>query len=341
MKDVYYLFLSGTHRTLPLAEFRGIAEGEGINYELIARLDQVILVKTDEWERLLKSLKRRASLIKYGGVTLGLSEVSDGVKGLRDVLKSINPRDLGIRYLCFNRVKRYGSSIEYNDVLREARRLELRMGSGKEREGVLDVIVSEGLIIVGLRMFRREIKDLSLRSPQLRPSYLPGTMTPLWCRLFVNLSRAGPGKVFLDPFCGVGGFLIEACHMGINYVGCDANPKCVEGSVKNLLYYGCPPNVVVGDARKPPFDRADCIGTDPPYGRLTKVNGSSDLKELMESFINSAAELLHRGSYLVFAQRRDLILEDVVVEAGFKIIERHLNWVHGSLTRDIYVVRRD
>ncbi len=330
-----YFFLSGEHRTLPFAELKAVAEGEGLRLEVLARLDQAVIAKCDT--ALFEALSRRSSLIRFGGVLLGITEVSEGSSALAEAVLTSAP-DVSnappFGRLSFRRVKRYGKDlISYGDVIRALGKYVVRGGGP-----VLDVIVTEGVVIAGVRMFERDIRGLERRNPQLRPVYLPGTLTPLWCRVFVNLSRAGPKKAFIDPFCGVGGFLIEACFMGLKYLGSDISWRHVKGARTNLLYYGCLPTVVASDARHLPLKEALAIGTDPPYGRLTRVGGVSDLRELMRDFLNNVAEVMGPGAYLAFAQRQDLDVEGLVEDAGLRIIERHLNWVHGSLTRDIFVV---
>ena len=330
-----YFFLSGEHRTLPFAELKAIAEGEGLRLEVLAKLDQAVIARCDVG--LFEALRRRSSLVKFGGILLGVTEVSDGSSALADAI-STSASEVGgappFGRLSFKRVKRYGKGvISYSDVVNALGKY-VAGGEGP----VLDIIVTEGVVIAGVRMFERNIRDLEKRSPQLRPVYLPGTMTPLWCRVFVNLSRAGPKRPFIDPFCGVGGFLIEACFMGLKYFGSDISWKHVSGARTNLLYYGCVPAVAVADARHPPLREAVAIGTDPPYGRMTRAGGTNDLRELMRDFLSSIAELMRPGAYLAFAQRQDLDVESLVRDAGLRIVERHMNWVHGSLTRDIFVV---
>jgi tRNA (guanine10-N2)-methyltransferase len=97
-----------------------------------------------------------------------------------------------------------------------------------------------------------------------------------------NLALAGPGKVFLDPFCGTGGFMVAAAELGAYVMGCDIDGrsyrgkkgKGVQGGVgKNFEKYGL--QVLFGDCLT-----ADLVNTplmqetrwldgviaDPPYG---------------------------------------------------------------------------
>ncbi|RLG78059.1 MAG: hypothetical protein DRO10_03490 [Thermoprotei archaeon] len=334
-----YVFLSGLHRTLPFGELRALVEGEGLPLSYTLLLDQVVLLDTSK--RLFRVLEGRAVLSKYGGVVLSVSDVEEGVEGLIKVLKDSDICRLGgFSHVSFRRVKRYGEVLRYSDVVGEV------VGRGEELcrrmdAPLLDIIITEGLVIAGLRMFERDLSRLRERDPQRRPVYRPGTMIPEWCRLFVNLSRASPirNPVFIDPFAGVGGLLIEACDMGMKAAGSDLNPEFVSGASKNLRHYGCVDMVSVADACRMPFVRADAVATDMPYGRLTRSEGRG-IKDLVECFLKEVASVIKPGGYVVFAQKADVEVEDLVRGAGLEVVERYINWVHGALTRDIFVVRK-
>ncbi len=342
-----YLLLSGEHRTLPLAEARAIAEAEGIPFKVLAELDQILIAETVA-ERYFPFLKLRASMIKSAGILAGIFNIGKGVtKELRKLLRDL-PGEVG--FYVFRRIKEYGSSLltyeRISQVVSEFGLKHLRKGRSTRGAGVLELIVTHNVLLTGFRNYVRDLSSLREREPHKRPVYRPGTLTPLMSRVFINLSRASVsrGHTFVDPFCGVGGFLLEACSMGMKrYVGSDINYDYVKGAATNLLHYGCLPEVVVADACRLPYSRADAIGTDPPYGRLTRVEGGiRDVVKLMECFLREAYGVLRKGGYLAFAQSREAIPYGVLKELeGFRVVERHYNWVHGSLTRDIVVVRKE
>ncbi|RLG79601.1 MAG: hypothetical protein DRO09_04185 [Thermoprotei archaeon] len=330
-----YLVLSGEHRTLPLSEALAIARAEGVPLKVLVHLDQVLLV--DAEPTYLKLLRVRASLIKYAGVLVDVIEVDRGGDAAK-IVRAIN--HLSVRDIVFKRVKEYSPWLSYEDVVSYAKHSLRRSGSGGE---VIDVILTEGVAVVGLRRFERDLSSFRARDPQNRPVYRPGTLTSVMSRVLVNLSRVSilRDSVFLDPFCGIGGLLLEACSIGVSsYLGIDINSDYVRGARENLTHYGCIPSVVSGDACSLPIavGRVDAIGTDPPYGRMTRVSGRSSVKELMKSFLESAGKVLKKNSYMAFAQLKDALSSYEIEDLGFKVIEKHRNWVHGSLTRDIYVV---
>jgi tRNA G10 N-methylase Trm11 len=117
---------------------------------------------------------------------------------------------------------------------------------------------------------------------QKRDIYKPNqrrifAMPPRLARMMVNLSACTPGKVLLDPFCGVGTILQEALLERAKVVGVDANPWCVKAATENLEWltgeYSLRDvdfRVVQGDvaklAQKVGQDMVDCIVTEPDLG---------------------------------------------------------------------------
>ena len=338
-----YVYLSGEHRTLPAAEAKAIAEAENIPFKVLAHLDQILIAESIPVY--FNFLGLRAAFVKAAGLILGITESSLGADGIKNVLRSVDLAKYNIAKVSFRRIKHYGSEIKFDDVVNLIRRYVPLSHNTSKRDSLgntLDIILSDGVVIIGVRRYTRDLSKFRDRDPQRRPVYKPGTLTPELSRIFVNLSRASitNNDLFLDPFCGVGGFLLEACTVGLRACGCDINPSYVEGAIRNLEFYGCIPNVVVADACKLPFSRADAIGTDPPYGRLTRALGYETLYDLMLKFLEEASSILSKGKYLVFAQKHGVIRVSDIEDLGFKIVEYHKNWVHGSLTRDIFVVKK-
>lgn len=62
------------------------------------------------------------------------------------------------------------------------------------------------------------------------------TVNPKIARALVNLSGVKDKELFLDPFCGTGGILIEACMVGARIIGADVQDKMVKQEEKQSLY---------------------------------------------------------------------------------------------------------
>lgn len=103
-----------------------------------------------------------------------------------------------------------------------------------------------------------------------------------------NLALAGPGKIFLDPFVGTGGFLVSAAEFGALTFGSDIDGRSFRGKGKgvelgvgaNFRRYGLEPGLVdciISDLTNTPLRINLCQGgeqgrwvdgiiCDPPYG---------------------------------------------------------------------------
>lgn len=337
--DLIYVYLSGSHKTLPKSEVLAIAEAEEVFTRVVLDLDQVlVLYSSEELARLLKL--RSAFSRKIGKVLwVGHSErLATGVREAAEILKRLDKKSLRLEYRC---VRGLSDCPSYKSVLEVLASRGIKLE--KDSEDLVDIIVSQGIVVIGLREYEVKTKEFFDRWAHRRPAYLPGALNPDISRIFVNLSRASLKResVYYDPFCGVGSFLIEACFIGLKYIGSDIDEKCVAGAFKNLRSYGCEPSVFLADACHMPVDRVDAIGTDMPYGRQTKPHGA-DIAGLVKCFLENAESVLTKGSFVVFSQSVEL--EDYVYEAvrklNFELVEVHRNWVHGSLTRNIYVLRK-
>jgi tRNA G10 N-methylase Trm11 len=100
---------------------------------------------------------------------------------------------------------------------------------------------------------------------------------PRLARIMINLGACTEGKVFLDPFCGVGTILQEALLAKAKVIGVDVNRWCVEAARQNLEWLkaeysleNAEYRVLQGDVRKLSqkvgLEQVDCIATEPDLG---------------------------------------------------------------------------
>ena len=97
-----------------------------------------------------------------------------------------------------------------------------------------------------------------------------------------NLALAAPGKLFLDPFCGTGGFMVAAAELGAVVLGSDIDGRSFRGKgeglgkgvIRNMKLYGIDNlfgDCLTSDLTNTPFrlSRArwlDGVIADIPYG---------------------------------------------------------------------------
>ncbi|MEM4783354.1 MAG: hypothetical protein QXG29_03315 [Sulfolobales archaeon] len=338
-ENLIYVYLSGIHKTLPKAEVMAIAEAENIDTRVVLDADQLLIVYSSsdliEFLKLRSAYSRRIGRVLWVG---RLEDIEDGISRAIEILRSQGIESIKME---FKSLRGLEKERDYWNVVKLLTESGMRLSRTSSK--TLDIILFHEIAVVGLRDYELRLKDLFDRWSNRRPAYLPGALNPDISRIFVNLSRASirQNTIFYDPFCGVGSFLLEACYMGLNYAGSDIDERSVEGALKNLRSYGCTPEVFLADVCRMPIHKVDAIGTDMPYGRQTKPLGVSII-ELIKCMLENSESVLKKGSYLVFAQISELEehVYRYVSKLDFELVEVHRNWVHGSLTRNIYVLRK-
>jgi SAM-dependent methyltransferase len=145
-----------------------------------------------------------------------------------------------------------------------------------------------------------------------------GELPRTTCRLLAEMTGPLPGDVFLDPFCGYGGIVLERA-LAAPYCfafASDSDPEKIQ-AVKAAL---------AGKAferrRKTIFPKlrdaldssafeagfVSAIATDPPWGIYEGGPGGGEAADLLASFMFEAARLLAPGGRLVLLVAREALL---------------------------------
>ncbi len=315
--SLYYFLLSGEHPTLPLAELEALLDVYG--GRVVAVFEGVAIV---EGVRDPARIVARAGWVREAGRLIAVTD--EGARGAASILERLGARRARIRSF-----RGYASE--------EAERLHSAIPQG----GRVRVFFTEGVAIVGEILAEADTRGFSERRPGRRPFFKPGPLSPQLSRVFVNLSRLREGDHFLDPFCGTGGFVLEACLAGAESCSCiDVADDMVRGCRLNLEHYGVYHRVFLarGDAARLPLaDRVvDAVATDPPYGRST-TTAKRSYDELVYSFLAEAARASRPGSCIVYAGPASRKPWRLAVDAGLEVYYRFQMHVHSSLTREIVV----
>ncbi len=176
------------------------------------------------------------------------------------------------------------------------------------------------------------------RWPQNRPCFHPSSLVPTLARVLINLSRVKEGETLYDPFCGVGGILIEAGLMGIKVLGSDIREDFIECARKNLEYYGIKDyQLKVCDAKELCFEEFDVIVTDPPYGRYSKIEKAKSIIELYRKFLESALDKVRKGYISMF--RPEFANPKEFVPEGYQILLDR-KWEAPGIKRYFLLLRR-
>ena len=170
------------------------------------------------------------------------------------------------------------------------------------------------------------------RSPDLRPGHQPVTVTPRFARACVNLT--GSNSQIYDPFCGVGGFLIEAGLMKLKVIGSDYEEKMLHLCKKNLNHYKIRNYKIFKQDALKIKKRYDYIVTDPPYGKGSKVIG----KDLYSNFIKTLNKCLTKRAVVIFPHY--IKAQNLLKNNKLKIRAKYPFYIHKSLTREVFVLEK-
>ena len=339
-----FFILSGEHLSLPAAEILAILDSESIPYYHIE--SSYRLLKLEASPEALQHVSDRSLMYDKCGLLLGECEAdSKEIHRLISNVKLENHIPDAVTYAV--RSERLGG------VKKEIKRTSLERSIGsllKDRNPSLRVqlkepdftflcAIYEDSFFFGITQHAKPSGPISRRRPRKRPVFHPSTMPPKIARCMVNLSRARPGEFFADPFCGVGGIVIEATLIGCYVVAVDASTRMLRGVRRNVAHFNLQASGMINsDARHLPIHGLQSIATDPPYGRDSSTRGVH-VNDLIKQFLHGASTSMNHDGHLCISAPSEVQLADYARDAGFKVKERHVTRIHRSLTRQFIVAK--
>jgi tRNA (guanine10-N2)-dimethyltransferase len=335
-----FFFLSGEHKTLPRAEVLAALESLGAKYNTLDYFDQVLALETDRIDDIHEKLALTHKICELQGVC------SASEKEIYELLREWDIPIEGSFSVRIRRVREYGKGIKSSLLERKAGEIIKKKTGARvdlENPDILVYGVISEKFVLGKLLHKVDRSAYENRRPHLRPFFRPGAMLPRTSRALVNLTRIKKGDRFLDPFCGSGGFLIEAGLIGAKVYGCDVDYEAISGCKKNLEYYGIKNyRLEMRDARtlgERYSDFFDAIAADLPYGISSSTHGAT-LEELYTGAMETFMKVLKPGKHICVISPEKIELEKIASEVGFKIREIHFERIHRSLTRKMLVARK-
>jgi tRNA (guanine10-N2)-dimethyltransferase len=303
-------------------------ESLNIEYKYLGRIGLLLFLET--YEKLAEYLCYRCSMVRE--VTKIILE--------SDLLNFYNKINLDLfniernKTICV-RIKSYD-----NKYKPEVRNMESKIGEifydggykvNLEKPDVLirGYIINEK-IFLGILLAKSSRKEYEERRPSKRKVFHSSSMIPKLARLFVNLSRAEINEFLVDPFCGVGGFLIEASYFIKYCIGIDIDINMLKGAKENLKFYNIyNVDLINASALKLPLRKLKYVATDTPYGIASSTKGIKH-DELIRNFLNELSN--YKGvSACILTTKSD-------INNNFKILLKYSQRVRSSLIRWIYVL---
>ena len=211
--------------------------------------------------------------------------------------------------------------------------------------------------VYGGLLIKENNEDFESRKAHLRPFPHPSSLHPKLARAFVNITGIEEGTL-LDPFCGTGGFLIEAGLMGIKIIGCDISKNMAKGCKENLNHFKIKNYRIINQNALNIKKKADYVVTDLPYGlnsnvylqynkrslkkfdnkinlkiKTNKKDAIKNLERFYLRFLTKLRKILKNKAIIIFPSYVDY--RRLLKAAKFKIDKEFSIYVHRSLTRKI------
>lgn len=181
-------------------------------------------------------------------------------------------------------------------------------------------------------------KEYLNRMPKLRPISKPYTLKSDLARATINFLNLKKGTI-LDPFCGIGGILLEAADMGFNIIGNDISWNDIKNTQKNFKHYFPKKSILttIADSQTQflKSNSIDGIVCDIPYGKSSRKQGTN----LYENFLKSAQKYLKTGKRIVIIYANFLQFKNLALK-HFKKITEIEEYINKSMTRHILVLEK-
>jgi tRNA (guanine10-N2)-dimethyltransferase len=330
--------LSGEHNTIPSSEVLSCLRLLNADFRVCHSLDGCLVVDIkDRTGEIIENISKRAAMTHHIIKVLGIG--GPGEQEIPDMVEKNMPDFEGTYSVRVKRVRDYSKintefmEGEIGSIFHEnGKRANLKNPQMKFR-----LVLTEDKSIFGCLLSSIDRSIFESRKPHNKPFFYPGVLMPRVARALVNISM--PQESLLDPFCGTGGILVEGGLIGLKVIGGDMQRKILLGAKMNLEHYNVNYSLMFEDACRLALrnESVDAVVTDPPYGRSAAIKAAS-LEHMLATSMKEIHRVLKNNKRAVFVSERPI--EELATDAGFKVIEKHLQRVHKSLTRRILVLEK-
>jgi tRNA (guanine10-N2)-dimethyltransferase len=341
-----FFLISGEYESLSFSELKAILEAEKYSYCITEKLDQTVRLEADQ--KSIQQIVRRSAYTRTCALELFDCEATD-----EKITQAANTADYSCALLGgetfevrIRRIKEYSTKDDTMHLERLLGKLILqnvpksKVNLSKPDKTFFGVLTN-GKLVFGLKLAEIVPKPFVERRARKKPFFHPSAMNAKLARCMVNLAHAQTGTIVLDPFVGTGSTVIESTLIGCNAVGIDVQKRMVRGALKNARHFGLNPQaIIIGDARKLPLNKVDCVVTDPPYGR-SSTTLKSNTKAIVEGVLTSVFPLLSKGQRICIASPKTLNIPKIGQKIGYRHIDSCFAYVHRTLTREVAVFEKE
>jgi len=234
MKD--YIFIHGKNSSLSLQEMRAVFNenlifqnilfsvvhsSEKVDQAMMNRLGGIIKIcevfSEDPVEVIIRNSKTTKivfGLSQYGGH----ERLSEPLAGLKNKIKA---KGRNTRFLNKNFSNISSGQLNKSKILEKGVDIIRCFFEGKEVWA--RTIAFQDIDSYSLRDYEKPKRDMKV-----------GMMPPKLAQMMINYSEAKMGGTIYDPFCGLGGILMEAVLMNFEVMGSDIKGRLIDSTTKNL-----------------------------------------------------------------------------------------------------------
>jgi len=334
-----------------------------MKYILVLGRDQELSLYEIEQTLNLKPLKVKHNLALYETETKPNIEVLGGTTRIAEVIKMED-----IENIDFQQKLKYhitGDNEDLTAFLKSFFKKNRIKAQYKKDEPTptqllqkdrIEFIALNNLIAITSQVYNpKQVKFRDINRPEV--DFVKATSIRM-AKILVNLSKAKPNQILLDPFCGSGTILQEAMLKNINVIGTDIEKKSIEQSQKNLewLKKNYPINAEYSliqtniKTLTKHIKKADAVVTEPYMGEFLKrkpdqttaLNQLAKLNPLYEDLFIKLSKILRPSSRVVIMlpvfKTKNSVYE-AKPSGKFKILKKMpYNYAHNILQRNIYVL---
>ncbi|MFH1590812.1 MAG: hypothetical protein ABIC95_02700 [archaeon] len=258
----------------------GLSESEAVRLlkpRSTSRFSELLFVKTDSPDLIPRLAYTRLSIEVQATISVaGLEKELPGIGLVR-----ARPGSIAVRFLDSRLTHDQKAAVTTRIV-----RLLDKPDVDLKNPDIIYLCISNGTTVFIGPVIHDTTRTFSARKAHQRPALMPIAMDPRLARALINLTGIREGAV-VDPFCGVGGVLIEAGLMGLDMHGIEIAGDILDKCEQNISHFGLKGAVLEkGDAIDlipQIWEEGMVIASEPPFGKNTR---QKDIDRLYDRFID-------------------------------------------------------
>ncbi|MCA9386004.1 hypothetical protein KC717_05140 [Candidatus Dojkabacteria bacterium] len=299
----HYLFQFGRDITIAKLELLSVFKRDEVNYHVVIDADEYIVLELDEgdlehvWANIAGSIKVAKVFSRQELVNADFLDTIDFyfpknynlfLTLLGDQSNTLDFESAIHKYCKTHKLRGTIKRLDSHDPLKA------RTSYEKDSESSCEVIIvrdKKEWVISQVVEYAdpKEYYYLDTKRPVQRFSH--GTSFRL-ATMMVNILGLEKGKTFVDPFCGIGTFLMIGMLQGYNSVGIDIDGSVFEGARQNIAWLkeqigsDLSVRIIHGDSAKEEFSADACV-FEPYMGPFLKeLPTERDARKEMQKLYN-------------------------------------------------------